>query len=43
MGDNGTMIAYTGLLMLASGESLSIEDSVVIPDFRPDQVDATWR
>jgi len=43
MGDNGTMIAYTGLLMLASGESLPIEDSVVIPDFRPDQVDATWR
>jgi universal protein Kae1 len=43
MGDNGTMIAYTGLLMLASGESLPIEDSVVLPDFRPDQVDATWR
>ncbi|MEA3325431.1 MAG: bifunctional N(6)-L-threonylcarbamoyladenine synthase/serine/threonine protein kinase [Euryarchaeota archaeon] len=43
MGDNGTMIAYTGLLMLASGESLPIEDSVVIPDFRPDQVDVTWR
>jgi len=43
MGDNGTMIAYTGLLMLASGESLPIKDSVVIPDFRPDQVDVTWR
>ncbi|MCD6207531.1 MAG: bifunctional N(6)-L-threonylcarbamoyladenine synthase/serine/threonine protein kinase [Methanosarcinales archaeon] len=43
MGDNGTMIAYTGLLMLESGESLSIEDSGVIPDYRPDQVDVTWR
>jgi len=43
MGDNGTMIAYTGLLMLASGESLPIEESMVIPDYRPDQVDVTWK
>ncbi|HIE31496.1 MAG TPA: bifunctional N(6)-L-threonylcarbamoyladenine synthase/serine/threonine protein kinase [Methanosarcinales archaeon] len=43
MGDNGVMIAYTGLLMLESGESLQIEDSMVIPNFRPDHVDVTWR
>lgn len=43
MGDNGVMIAYTGLLMLESGEPLTIADSMVIPDFRPDQVDVTWR
>ena len=43
MGDNGVMIAYTGLLMLESSEPLEIEDSMVMPDYRPDQVEVTWR
>ncbi|MCD4807125.1 MAG: bifunctional N(6)-L-threonylcarbamoyladenine synthase/serine/threonine protein kinase [Methanococcoides sp.] len=42
MGDNGAMIAYTGLLMFNSGTTLPIENSHVDPSFRPDTVDVTW-
>lgn len=42
MGDNGTMIAYTGLLMYKSGNTLSLEDSRVNPSFRTDDVEVTW-
>ncbi|MBC7086680.1 MAG: bifunctional N(6)-L-threonylcarbamoyladenine synthase/serine/threonine protein kinase [Methanomethylovorans sp.] len=42
MGDNGAMIAYLGLLMLNSGNILSIENSHVNPNFRPDSVKVTW-
>lgn len=42
MGDNGTMIAYTGLLMYKSGNILSLEDSRVNPSFRTDDVKVTW-
>ncbi len=42
MGDNGTMIAYTGLLMYKSGNTLSLEDSRVNPSFRTDDVKVTW-
>ncbi len=42
MGDNGAMIAYTGLLMFNSGTCLAVEDSHVDPNFRPDAVDVTW-
>ncbi|MCD4821987.1 MAG: bifunctional N(6)-L-threonylcarbamoyladenine synthase/serine/threonine protein kinase [Methanococcoides sp.] len=42
MGDNGAMIAYTGLLMFNSGTTLPIESSHVDPSFRPDTVDVTW-
>lgn len=42
MGDNGTMIAYTGLLMYKSGNTLSLEDSRVNPSFRTDDVNVTW-
>jgi bifunctional N6-L-threonylcarbamoyladenine synthase / protein kinase Bud32 len=42
MGDNGTMIAYTGLLMYKSGDTISIEDSRVNPSFRTDNVHVTW-
>lgn len=42
MGDNGAMIAYLGLLMYEAGDVLSIEDSHVNPNFRPDDVDVTW-
>lgn len=42
MGDNGIMIAYTGLLMYQSGNTLRVEDSGVIPGYRPEDVDVTW-
>ncbi len=42
MGDNGSMIAYTGLIMLKSGVVTPIEQSKVIPLYRPDDVEVTW-
>jgi universal protein Kae1 len=42
MGDNGAMIAYLGLLMYNARDVLSIENSHVNPNFRPDDVDVTW-
>lgn len=41
--DNGSMIAYLGLLMLKSGETTPIEQSRVKPHYRPDDVIVTWR
>jgi N6-L-threonylcarbamoyladenine synthase/protein kinase Bud32 len=43
LGDNGAMIAYTGKLMLESGNSLPIESSRINPSFRSDEVDVTWK
>jgi len=43
LGDNGAMIAYTGKLMLESGQSLPIEDSRINPSFRSDEVEVTWK
>jgi len=43
LGDNGAMIAYTGKLMLESGQALSLEDSRVNPCFRSDEVEVTWK
>lgn len=43
LGDNGAMIAYTGKLMLESGQSLSIEASQINPSFRSDEVEVTWK
>jgi N6-L-threonylcarbamoyladenine synthase/protein kinase Bud32 len=43
LGDNGAMIAYTGRLMLASGLSLPVEESKVLPGYRADDVEVTWR
>ncbi|MDD2438783.1 MAG: bifunctional N(6)-L-threonylcarbamoyladenine synthase/serine/threonine protein kinase [Methanosarcinaceae archaeon] len=42
MGDNGIMIAYTGLLMYKAGDTISLEESKVDPGFRPDEVKVTW-
>ena len=42
MGDNGSMIAYNGLLMLKSGVVTPISESKVRPGYRPDEVDVTW-
>jgi N6-L-threonylcarbamoyladenine synthase/protein kinase Bud32 len=41
--DNAGMIAMLGAEMLAAGETIPVEESAVRPDFRPDQVDVTWR
>ena len=43
LGDNGAMIAYTGKLMLESGQSLSIAASQINPSFRSDEVEVTWK
>jgi len=40
--DNGTMIAYLGLLMLKSGDRTPIEKSGVKSNYRPDEVEVTW-
>ena len=42
MGDNGSMIAYNGLLMLKSGIVTPISESHVRPGYRPDEVDVVW-
>ncbi len=42
MGDNGTMIAYTGLLMYKAGTTLTLENSRVNPSFRTDDVNVIW-
>ena len=42
MGDNGAMIAYTGLLMYKHGLSTPIEESYVKPDFRIEEVEIKW-
>ncbi|MFO7967830.1 MAG: bifunctional N(6)-L-threonylcarbamoyladenine synthase/serine/threonine protein kinase [Archaeoglobaceae archaeon] len=42
MGDNGAMIAYTGLLMYRQGYVTEIEESRVRPDFRIDDVELKW-
>ena len=42
MGDNGSMIAYNGLLMLKNNDITPLSESGVDPSYRPDQVDITW-
>jgi tRNA A37 threonylcarbamoyltransferase TsaD len=42
MGDNGSMIAYTGLIMLKSGTSTLLGESKVRPGYRTDDVRVTW-
>ncbi|WP_435124000.1 bifunctional N(6)-L-threonylcarbamoyladenine synthase/serine/threonine protein kinase [Halobaculum sp. D14] len=41
--DNAGMIAVLGAKMAAAGDTVPVADSAVDPDFRPDQVDVTWR
>ncbi len=43
LGDNGAMIAYTGLLMYKHGYETKIEDSAVKPDFRIEEVEVNWK
>ena len=40
--DNAGMIAALGARMFAAGDTLSISDSRVRPNFRPDEVAVTW-
>ncbi len=42
MGDNGAMIAYTGLLMYRHGIGTTLEESFVRPDFRIEEVEVVW-
>jgi N6-L-threonylcarbamoyladenine synthase/protein kinase Bud32 len=41
--DNAGMIAVLGAKMYEAGDTISIDESRVLPDFRPDEVDVTWR
>ena len=41
-GDNGAMIAWTGLLRAKNEQSLSMNDSLVKPNWRIDDVQITW-
>lgn len=41
-GDNGAMIAYTGLLMYKHGFETPIDKSYVKPDFRIEDVEVNW-
>ena len=41
--DNAGMIAVLGARMYAAGDTLSIAESAVDPNFRPDAVAVTWR
>jgi len=42
MGDNGSMIAYTGLIMMKSGTRTPLAESKVMPGYRTDDVPVTW-
>ncbi|MGM0605387.1 MAG: bifunctional N(6)-L-threonylcarbamoyladenine synthase/serine/threonine protein kinase [Halobacteriota archaeon] len=43
LGDNAGMIAVLGAKMYAAGDVISIDESSIDPNFRPDQVPVTWR
>lgn len=42
-GDNGAMIAWTGVLQLLAGQTTTVEESRVRPRYRIDEVEAPWR
>lgn len=41
-GDNGAMIAYTGLLMYRHGIKHDLEETSINPDFRIEEVEVLW-
>ena len=41
--DNAGMIAVLGATMYQAGQTISVENSAVDPNFRPDAVTVTWR
>lgn len=42
-GDNGAMIAWTGLLGLGEGQVVPVEESFIRPKWRLDEVEVPWR
>ena len=42
MGDNGSMIAYTGLIMLKRGVVVPLSESYIKPGYRADKVPIIW-
>ncbi len=42
-GDQGAMIAWTGILQHQAGDELPISDSHVMPKWRTDEQDILWR
>ncbi|MBD3405559.1 MAG: bifunctional N(6)-L-threonylcarbamoyladenine synthase/serine/threonine protein kinase [Candidatus Lokiarchaeota archaeon] len=42
-GDQGAMIAWTGLLQHRAGDSVTINESSVLPKWRTDEQDIIWR
>jgi N6-L-threonylcarbamoyladenine synthase/protein kinase Bud32 len=41
--DNGAMIAWTGIVAFKAGHQTMIKDSHIIPNWRMDQVEISWR
>jgi len=41
-GDNGVMIAFTGALALKAGVTIGVEESVIRPRWRVDEVEVPW-
>ncbi|WP_254536215.1 bifunctional N(6)-L-threonylcarbamoyladenine synthase/serine/threonine protein kinase [Halomarina litorea] len=41
--DNAGMIAVLGARMAEAGDTVAVSDSRVLPNYRPDEVDVTWR
>lgn len=41
--DNGAMIAHQGLLQAKTGDGTDISESQVRPNWRPDEVEVSWR
>ncbi len=42
-GDNGLMIAWTGILYMKSGKTIKLSESRIKPKWRLDEVDIPWR
>jgi tRNA A37 threonylcarbamoyltransferase TsaD len=42
-GDQGAMIAWTGILQYNTGDHLKISESLVRPKWRTDEQDISWR
>jgi len=42
-GDQGAMIAWTGILQHEAGDRLSVADSTILPKWRTDEQDILWR
>ena len=41
--DNGAMIAWLGYIMVHSGISMNIDDTIINQRFRTDMVEVSWR